>query len=200
MAGPPKSPRRKLGLAAVAAICALVVVGMVGVAYASVPLYRAFCQATGFNGTPRRVETGPGGAAGTRTVQVRFDTNTRDLPWTFTPDQTTQQTTVGRTSMAYFSVTNNGDTPLTGRASYNIAPESAATYFLKLQCFCFSDQTIPAHTTEHFPVVYYVDKKFASDPDTSALQELTLSYTFYPAPDAKTVAWAANGADGAKKG
>ncbi len=169
-----------------AAICALVVVGMVGVAYASVPLYRAFCQATGFNGTPRRVETGPtpeaGGAARARQVQVRFDTNTRDLPWTFTPDQTTQVATVGRTSMAYFTVTNNGDAPITGRAAYNIAPESAATYFLKLQCFCFSDQTIPAHTTEHFPVIYYVDKKFATDPDTSPLQELTLSYTFYPAP------------------
>ncbi len=172
----------KFSLGAVAALCVAIGLGMVGMAYAAVPFYRAFCQATGFNGTPRRVETGPQGAAGTRTVSVRFDTNTRDLPWTFTPDQTTQTTTVGRTSMAYFTVTNNGDRPLIGRASYNVAPESAATYFLKLQCFCFSDQTIAAHTTEHFPVVYYVDKKFASDPDTSPLQELTLSYTFYPAP------------------
>ncbi len=188
--------RRKIGLPAVAAICAAVGIGMVGVAYASVPLYRAFCQATGFNGAPRRVEAVPEGAAGTRTLQVRFDTNTRNLPWTFTPDQTTQQVTVGRTSMAYFTVTNNGDTPLTGRASYNVAPESAATYFLKLQCFCFSDQTIPPHTTEHFPVIYYVDKKFAADPDTSPLQELTLSYTFYPAPDAKD----ANAQAGTKKG
>lgn len=179
----PKPP--KLTLPALAALCAVIGIAMVGVAYAAVPFYRAFCQATGFDGTPRRAEAGPQGPASTRIVQVRFDTNTRDLPWTFTPDQTTQQTTVGRTSMAYFTVTNTSDRPLTGRASYNVAPESAATYFLKLQCFCFSDQTIPAHTTEHFPVVYYVDKKFASDPDTSPLQELTLSYTFYPAPDAK---------------
>ena len=84
--------------------------------------------------------------------------------------------------MAYFKVRNDGKTPLTGHAAYNIAPESAATYFLKIQCFCFTDQTIPPHTTVRFPVIYFVDPKFASDPDTRDFTDVTLSYTFFPAP------------------
>ena len=158
---------------------------MVGAAFAAVPFYRAFCQATGFDGTPRRAAAGPTGAASDRTIGVRFDTNVRDLPWTLTPQENSQTVRVGRTQLAYFTITNNGDRAMTGRATYNVSPESAAQYFTKLQCFCFSDQTIPAHTSKTFPVVYYVDAKFAADPDTRPLSVLTLSYTMFPAPDAK---------------
>ena len=122
--------------------CAVGVLGMVGLAYASVPLYRKFCQVTGFNGTVRRAEAGPTGPALDRTLTVRFDTNVRGLPWTFTPDQASQVTHVGGSSLAYFRVTNTSDHALTGRAAYNVAPESAGPYFVKTQCFCFSDQTI----------------------------------------------------------
>ena len=160
--------------------CVLGVAAMVGAAYASVPLYRAFCQATGFNGTPRRGTAGPHGAALARELTVRFDTNVRSLPWSFTADQTTQKVHIGAPAQAFFRVTNNGTTALTGRAVYSLAPESAAEHFIKTQCFCFDDQTIPAGKTVEFPVIYYVDPKFASDPSTQAFQEVTLSYTFFP--------------------
>jgi cytochrome c oxidase assembly protein subunit 11 len=163
----------------------VVVVAMVGAAFAAVPLYRAFCQATGFNGTPKRTERGPSGPAADRTIGVRFDTNVRDMPWTITPEVNAQTVKVGRTQLVNFTITNNGDTAMTGRATYNVSPETAAQYFTKLQCFCFSDQTIPAHTSKTFPVVYYVDSKFAADPDTRPLSELTLSYTMFPAPKPK---------------
>jgi cytochrome c oxidase assembly protein subunit 11 len=170
--------------ARLALICAGVFVAMVALAFAAVPFYRAFCQATGFDGTPRRAE-----AASSRvlalTLVVHFDTNVRGLPWRFAPAQTQQTIHIGATSLAYFKVRNDGDRPLTGRAAYNITPESAAAYFLKIQCFCFNDQTLPPGIEKTFPVIYYVDPKFATDPDTKPLQELTLSYTFYPAPDAK---------------
>ena len=167
------------------AACGVAVAAMVGLAYASVPLYRKFCQVTGFNGAVRRAEHGPTGPALDRTISVRFDTNVRGLPWTFTPDQPSQVTHIGASTLAYFKVTNTGDTPLTGRASYNVAPEAAGPYFIKTQCFCFSDQTIPAHKTIDFPVVYFVEPAFAKDPDTRAFKEIVLSYTFFPATDVK---------------
>ncbi len=176
---------RRYGNGAVALICVVVFTGMVGLAYAAVPFYRAFCQATGFDGTPRRVLHASTVKTLDRTIDVGFDTNVRSLPWAFSPVQTHQTIKIGATNLAYFKVKNNGATPLTGRAAYNVSPESAATYFLKIQCFCFNDQTIAPGVEKTFPVIYYVDPKFASDPDTSPLQELTLSYTFYPAPDVK---------------
>jgi len=172
----------------IALVCAVIGVGMVGMAYAAVPFYRAFCQATGFDGTPRRGGGGPNGPATQRSLSVRFDTNVRGLPWTIKPEINSQVIRVGRTQLVNFTLTNNGDRPMTGRATYNVSPESAAQYFTKLQCFCFSDQTIAAHTAKTFPVVYYVDARFAKDPDTQPLSELTLSYTMFQAPDAKLVA------------
>ncbi|MFV4649146.1 cytochrome c oxidase assembly protein, partial [Mycobacterium tuberculosis] len=129
---------RKLNRRLIAAICVVVAVGMVGAAFAAVPFYRAFCQATGFNGTPKRGQGGPAANASERTVSIRFDTNVRDLPWTIVPDVNTQLVRVGRTQLTNFTITNNGDRPMTGRASYNVSPETAAQYFTKLQCFCFS--------------------------------------------------------------
>lgn len=184
------SGRKRLGNGAIALICAVLFAAMVGLAFAAVPFYRAFCQATGFDGTPRRAESAPVGKALNRTIVVRFDTNVRGLPWRFVPVLTHQTIRIGAANLAYFKVKNEGETPLTGRAAYSISPASGAAYFLKLQCFCFNDQTIPPGVEKTFPVIYYVDPKFASDPDTSPLQELTLSYTFYPAPDGP------NGANG----
>lgn len=181
------SSRRPFKPQSIALVCVVAALTMVGAAFAAVPFYRAFCQATGFDGTPLRAtaqvgNTAPGGLSD-RTISVRFDTNTRDLPWEFSAQQNAQTIKLGRTNLAYFTVKNDGDTAVTGRAAYNISPERAARYFVKLQCFCFSDQTIAAHTAVTFPVVYYVNAKFADDPDTKVLSEVTLSYTFYPAPD-----------------
>ena len=177
-----KDPRKRRNLVGLA--CGLGVLAMVGMAYAAVPFYQAFCQATGYGGTVRRVERAPT-AVIDRKVTVRFDTNVRGLPWDFHPDQVAQTVKLGAPGLAFFDVTNTGDRPLTGRAAYNVAPESAGPYFLKTQCFCFSDQTIAPHRTMHFPVIYYVEPKFATDINTRTFQEITLSYTFYPAPDVK---------------
>lgn len=162
-------------------ICLAVFAAMTGAAFAAVPLYRIFCQTTGFAGAIPRATRAPGQVLD-RKLTVGFDTNVRDLPWTFKPEQTSQTLDIGSTGLAFFTVTNNGNRPLTGRAAYNVAPDQAGYYFRKLQCFCFSDQTIPAHTTVRFPVVYFVDPKFATDPDTKDYTTVTLSYTFFPAP------------------
>jgi cytochrome c oxidase assembly protein subunit 11 len=166
----------------VALICVVVFFSMVGAAFAAVPLYRVFCQATGFAGTVRRAGAAPTKVLG-RTVSIRFDTNVRGLPWDFHPDQLQQDVAIGATGLAYFKVTNHGTTPLTGRAVYNVAPEQAGAYFEKLECFCFTNQTLQPGETKEFPVAYFVDPAFATGDDTRTLKEITLSYTFYPATD-----------------
>jgi cytochrome c oxidase assembly protein subunit 11 len=166
----------------IAVICAVTFFGMIGAAYASIPLYRAFCQATGFDGTVRRATAAPK-AVGTQTVTVRFDANINNLPWDFTAEQVAQDVKLGETKLAFFKVVNNSDRPVTARAVFNVVPEQAGAYFKKLQCFCFSDQTIGAHQTVEMPVLYFVDPKYAQDFETRGKREITLSYTFYPATD-----------------
>ncbi len=177
---PNKAGRRdnvRLGL-----ICAAAFFGMVGAAYASVPLYRAFCQLTGFDGTVRKADQAPRKILD-RKIAIRFDANVRDLPWTFEPQQVSQDIRIGDTGLAFYRVTNHGKTAVTGRASYNVVPESAGLYFQKLECFCFTDQTIQPGETKEFPVVYFVDPKFAEDFETKGAQEVTLSYTFFPSTE-----------------
>lgn len=166
----------------VAMLCLVILVGMTGAAYAAVPLYKAFCTATGFDGTVRRAEAAPTKVLA-KTVSVRFDANVRDLPWTFTPSQVSQQVQIGAQNVAFFKVTNTSDKAITGQASYNLVPETAAAHFQKLQCFCFSEQTIGPHETVEFPVVYFVDPEYATDPETRRQAEITLSYTFFPVKD-----------------
>ena len=164
----------------VAAICGVTFVVMVGAAYAAVPLYRAFCQLTGFDGATRRASAAADKVL-ERRVTVRFDANVRGLPWTFTASQTSQDARIGETKLAFFKVTNNSDKPVTARAVYNVVPEQAGAYFQKLQCFCFNDQTIAAHATVEMPVLYFIDPKYVEDINTKGKPEVTLSYTFYPA-------------------
>jgi cytochrome c oxidase assembly protein subunit 11 len=181
----PSDPERKRN-AKVAVICAAMFFGMVGAAYAAVPIYRAFCQLTGFDGTPRRAEQASDTVL-SRKITVRFDANVRDLPWTFTAVQTSQEAKIGETKLAFFKVRNNSDKPITARALYNVVPEQAGPYFHKLQCFCFEDQTIAAGAEVDMPVLYYVDPKWVSDIDTRGKTEVTLSYTFYPSTNAAPV-------------
>jgi cytochrome c oxidase assembly protein subunit 11 len=177
--GPDPARRRNR---TVAAVCAGVFLGMIGAAYASIPLYKAFCQVTGYDGTVRKAATAPGKVLD-RTISVRFDVNTNGLPWTFTAEQTAQDVKIGETKLALFKVTNNADHAVTARAVYNVVPEQAGAYFQKLQCFCFSDQTLQAHETVEMPVLYFVDPKYTADFETRNKTEVTLSYTFYKAVD-----------------
>jgi cytochrome c oxidase assembly protein subunit 11 len=184
---PSPSDKERKRNAKVAIICAAAFFGMVGAAYAAVPIYRAFCQLTGFDGTPRRADKASDTVLG-QTVTVRFDANVRELPWTFTAQQTSQQVKIGETKLAFFKVRNNSDKPITARALYNVVPESAGQYFHKLQCFCFEDQTIAAGAEVDMPVLYYIDPKWVDDIDTKGEPQVTLSYTFFPATDAKPIA------------
>ena len=156
---------------------------MVGVGFAAVPLYRVFCQATGFGGTTMRVDEAQAATIKTteRQMVIRFDANhSGDLPWDFHPEQPTDKVSVGARDMAIFIAKNESGEQVTGTATFNVVPELAGKYFNKIQCFCFSEQTLKAGQQVRMPVLYYVDPKILTDPDTKDIQEITLSYTFYP--------------------
>lgn len=155
---------------------------MLGLGFASVPLYRIFCEQTGFGGTTRRAaaDVQVREAVGHR-VSIRFDSNVAPgMPWQFYPERHTQMVTIGARNMAIFIAKNMSDKPVTGTASFNVTPLQAGAYFTKIQCFCFTQQTLQPGQQVRMPVVYYVDPKILTDPDNKDTQEITLSYTFYP--------------------
>jgi cytochrome c oxidase assembly protein subunit 11 len=167
-----------------AIIAASVAAFMLGAAYASVPLYKLFCQATGFDGTTKRAK-----AVSTRTVDrrvtIRFDANIGDgLPWVFKPEQARQEVRIGENRMAYYKAINTSDHAITGRAVFNVTPEKAGAYFQKVQCFCFEEQTLKAGQAVDMPVLYYLDPTWVDDPDMADVREVTLSYTFFPSKTA----------------
>ncbi len=152
---------------------------MVGLAFASVPLYRLFCQVTGYGGLPQRAEHGTGTVLD-RTIKIRFDANVDGaLPWTFVPDERAMTVKIGETALAFFKATNNSSEPVTGQAIFNVAPELAGRYFTKIECFCFKQQTLAPHASVEMPVTFFVDPKIVDDVDTKSISEITLSYTFY---------------------
>lgn len=159
--------------------CVAVVFGMVGLAYASVPLYRLFCQVTGFGGTPQRAYE----AADTvtdRIVKVRLDANVAPgLQWRFVPEEPVMTVKVGETATGFFRITNLAYEPVTGRATYNVAPNLVGSYFNKLQCFCFEDLTLKAGESLDVPVVFFVDPEVAKQRELDSMTEITLSYTFF---------------------
>jgi cytochrome c oxidase assembly protein subunit 11 len=163
-----------------AALAGLLVLAMVGLAYASVPLYRLFCQVTGFDGTTQRAAAAPGPVAG-KEVAVRFDANVAlTLPWRFGPEKNREIVTIGEREIAFFKAKNLSARPITGTASFNVSPTQAGKYFSKIQCFCFTQQTLKAGEEVRMPVVFFVDPKILQDPDARQISEITLSYTFYP--------------------
>lgn len=171
----------------IAIACVLGVMGMTGAAFAAVPLYRMFCQVTGFDGTVKRAEKAPDTVLD-ETVLIRFDTNVRGLPMTFRAEQVSQRVRIGDTGMAFFDVTNTSDRPIHATAAYNVVPERAGPYFQKLQCFCFEGQTIQPGQTVKFPVQYFVAPEIATDRESRGVREITLSYTFYPTRGAEEAA------------
>ena len=158
---------------------------MVGVAFASVPLYRLFCATTGFAGTTGRAAAAEAPVAGSA-IKIRFDGNTSPgMPWQFRPDVTQVTIPVGGRRMAFFRATNLSAKATTGRAIYNVSPDLAGKYFKKIACFCFTEQTLKAGETVEMPVTYFVDKAILDDPQAKKIDEITLSYTFYPVDAAK---------------
>jgi cytochrome c oxidase assembly protein subunit 11 len=167
--------------AAVAAICGLVVVLMVGASYAAVPFYNWFCRATGFNGTTQVATSAPSSAPLARKIAVRFDANVAPgLPWKFEPEQTEIDVKIGEVVTVFYTVTNQSARTTNGQAAYNVAPLTVGAYFQKINCFCFTEQTMAAGEKREMPVVFYVDPKLVADSENDGLNTITLSYTFYP--------------------
>lgn len=163
----------------IAAGLAATVVGMTGMSFAAVPLYRAFCQATGYNGTPDiRPIAAPGAVAQTITVRFNADTNP-GIPWKFEPSQPAVTLPLGDDQVATYWATNQGATTVTGVATYNVTPEKVGKYFHKTACFCFNSQTLEPGQHQVFPLSFWVDPAIATDPDTQDVKVITLSYTFF---------------------
>jgi cytochrome c oxidase assembly protein subunit 11 len=186
---------KRRGNLIIAGIFTAVALGMVGLSFAAIPLYRAFCQATGYAGTPKiGAAVAPGGDG--KTIRVRFNADTYPgLPWSFQPDQPVITVSLGEDHLASYTAHNAARTPITGIALYNVTPEKAAKYFHKTACFCFNQQTLQGGQTMDFPLSFWVDPAIDKDPDTSDVHEVTLSYTFFRTLDdaAKTGALARAG-------
>lgn len=178
MTGTPHSAQQRRARA-IAAWCVLVVAGMVGASYAAVPLYRIFCQVTGFDGTPRRAE-GPSQRTVEQTVTVRFDGNVApELPWRFEPVQSTMTVKLGENAVATYRATNLSDKRIVATAAYNIFPEIAASYFNKIECFCFTEQVLEPGQTADLPLSFFMDPEIVGDKDGRRVTHVTVSYTFY---------------------
>lgn len=178
------APRRRK---ATAVVLAGVVFGMVGLSFASVPLYRLFCQVTGYGGTPRidaEAKAGNGESAGGRFVTVRFDANVDPrLPWRFRPVQRQMRVRLDEPQLAHFEARNTGSRPIVGTATFNVTPAKAGPYFVKVQCFCFDEQRLEAGQMADMPVSFFVDPAILEDANARDVTTITLSYTFFRAEE-----------------
>jgi cytochrome c oxidase assembly protein subunit 11 len=175
------APRRRN--AAVALLSLGVAAGMVGLAYASVPLYRLFCQVTGYGGATQRAELAPEAVPGTA-ITVRLDANVNGkLPWRFAPEQREVTLALGESVTMLYRAENLSGRPIVGTATFNVTPFTAGPYFSKLQCFCFTEQKLAPGESAELPVTFFVDPAILDDPETKDIHTITLSYTFFRAPD-----------------
>lgn len=177
----PRGTRRDI---TVAALCGLLVAFMVGASYAAVPFYNWFCRATGFNGTTQVATSAPSAGPLARTIAVRFDSNVAGgLPWKFVPERTQIDVRIGEVVTVFYTVTNQSARTTLAQAAYNVAPLTVGAYFQKINCFCFTEQTLAPGETREMPVVFYVDPALVADHENDGLNSITLSYTFYPIHD-----------------
>lgn len=159
---------------------------MLGLGYASVPLYRLFCQVTGFGGTTMIASESKAAAAAAaatgQKISIRFDATTAmGMPWTFHPSQATDTITIGERDIATYVARNDSAQTITGVATFNVTPEQAGKYFNKVQCFCFTEQTLAPGQEVTMPVLYFVDPAMLEDPNMKGVEQITLSYTFHRA-------------------
>lgn len=178
---PPSNRNARTGLIALGGALA-----MLGLGFASVPLYRIFCQVTGFGGTTMKVSEAQAASVKVAEghISVRFDANVdRGMPWKFAPQQVTQDMRIGTRKMAFYKAENLSDKPVTGVASFNVEPEYVGKYFNKIQCFCFERQTLQPGQSIDMPVIYYIDPKILDDPEAKNVEQITLSYTFHVAAE-----------------
>lgn len=160
--------------------CAGLILGMTGLAYASVPLYDLFCRVTGFGGTTQVASAAPKQAL-ERRIKIRFDANVSPgLGWSLKPETNAVDIAVGETKTIYYQANNSGPTDSVGIASYNVSPPQAGAYFNKLQCFCFNDMVVKSGTNTEMPVVFFVDPAIDENPELKDMKEITLSYTMFP--------------------
>ena len=178
MTNHPNSPVRRRDLL-VAGACGALVAVMVGMSYAAVPLYNWFCRATGFNGTTQ-VASAPPASVLDRKITVRFDANVGSgLPWKFAPERTSIEVKLGEVVTVDYIIASESTRETTGVAAYNVTPLNLGAHFRKINCFCFTDQTLKAGEKREMAVVFYVDPELAKDPDGQDVNTITLSYTFY---------------------
>ncbi len=169
-------------------ICSAVVLGMTGLSFAAVPLYDMFCKATGFGGTPL-IGTSGAGRVIDRTIAVRFDANVAPaLGWRFEAEQTEVTARVGETQTVFYKITNTSSRPATGIATYNVQPSQAAAHFVKIQCFCFTENTLQPGESIEAPVVFYIDPEIEANRELASLNSITLSYTYFPSKAGQPVA------------
>ena len=153
--------------------------GMAMLAYASVPLYRLFCQATGYGGTTREAAHASGRIL-KRSVHLRFNADIDPgLAWEFAPGEQAHEVRLGEQALTFYTAKNLTNSAITGRAVYNVVPHKAGQYFVKIACFCFEEQTLPAGKSVHMPVSFYIDPAMADDPEMNDVKTITLSYTFF---------------------
>jgi cytochrome c oxidase assembly protein subunit 11 len=175
----PQQGRRKAGGLVAALIGGSLV--MLALSFASAPLYRAFCAATGFGGAPKTQDVAAPTKKGERALLVRFDANvSRDLPWRFAPEIAKVSLRTGETKTVYYKVENLSDHETSGQAAYNVAPGQAGPFFVKIACFCFEEQRLGPHQTAEWPVVFYLDPALEQDETMRRVEEITLSYSFFP--------------------
>ncbi len=161
-----------------------IILGMVGLTAASVPLYRLFCQVTGYGGTTRQVVADAMPDVVDRTIKIRFDAGIGDdLPWRFSPVEREIEIKIGEERLAFFRAENKADYPVVGSATFNVTPFKAGPYFDKIACFCFNEQTLQPGESVDMPVSFFVDPAILDDLNTKNLQTITLSYTFFMLED-----------------
>jgi cytochrome c oxidase assembly protein subunit 11 len=177
------SGRRVRGKTLTVIALASVIVGMFGLTAAAVPLYRLFCQVTGYGGTTQRAQTAPDRNLD-QTITVRFNADVDpDLPWSFAPEQRQVEVGIGEQSLAFYRAINRSQQPIVGQATYNVTPFKAGPYFSKIACFCFDEQVLQPGEEIDMPVSFYVDPEILSDPNTQDVHTITLSYTFFLVED-----------------
>lgn len=177
-------------------MCVGVFAGMLGLSYASVPLYRIFCQVTGFAGTPRIASQASSHVAA-GSIEVRFDANVgQGLPWEFRPERGSINVRLGENSQAFYRAHNLSNATVAGTATFNVTPAKAAQYFNKVQCFCFTRQELKAGQHANMGVSFFIDPAIATDPETKDVTAVTLSYTFFPMESETDTVAAASGAKG----